>query len=441
MGKRAVVGKWVAGVLAAGVFLGFAVQAVDRNLKRGDIGIFFGAGRAILENQDPYAESCVGCGFVYPPAVAVALVPFAALPPRLAATLWFGLNFASLVLLFATSLYLLERPGSGPAPWLRAKLRAAAAGKLNSVVVATVVITAPVWLENLNFGLLNIHLSAAAVLGIALAVAGKRLLGGAAVGAALAPKVFLAPVLPYLLVKRQYAAVAFALGSAGALFLAPALVLGWGRYAALVDSWYANVIGPAKGLAFVYGGDYNISLLAVIYRYGRALGFGDLDLIYRAPPNLNTVNWALAALFVAPLAFSLRRRGGVASGAGPPDEAVRDGLRLSLFLMAGLLVLPFTWTGYYIAAVFPVMAVVFSLRETPSRTTQVLGSLGAAFFLVAFGVFTSTDLWGTGKAVFYKYGVVTAGGLCLYAAVVVALLSPRRARPTGASRPSNGQSA
>ncbi len=423
MGKRAVVGKWLAGVLAAGGFFAFAAQAVDRNLRRGDVGIFFGAGRAILENQDPYAESCVGCGFVYPPHVAVALVPFAALPPRVAAAVWFGLNFASLLLLFATSLYLLERPDSGPVPWLRAKLRAAAAGKLNSVVVATVVITAPVWLENLNFGLLNIHLSALAVLGIACAVAGKRLLGGAAVGAALAPKFFLAPVLPFLLLKRRYAAVALALGSAAALYLAPALVLGWGRYATLVHSWYANVIGPAKGLAFVYGGDYNISLLAVIYRYGCALGFSDLDLIYRAPPNMNTANWALAALFLAPLAFSLRRRGGVASGAGPTGEAVRDGLRLSLLLMAGLLVLPFTWTGYYAAAVFPVMTVVFALRERPSRLPQILGSLGVAFFLVAFAVFTSTDLWGAGKAAFYKYGVVTAGGLSLYAAVTTLLFS------------------
>jgi len=411
--------------------LAFAVVAVDKSIRRGDIAIFFDAARGIIENRDPYAGSCVGCGFINPPYFALLMVPFAAAPRVVAATVWFLLNFASLVLLFATALYLLERPGVGIAPWLRAKLRRLATGKLNIFVVAAAVITAPLWYENLTYGQINIHISTLSLLGVYFATAGGRLVGGALLGAAFAPKLFTVPVLLYLLIKREYRAVAYALLVAVALFVAPAALLGWGRNAALLQSWYDNVIGPAKGLAFVYGGDFNISLIAVIYRLCRSLGLEDSALIYRRTFNLNTLNWVLAALFLSPLAVSiLRGRRGRNAGGGHAGTTV-DGLRLSLIIVTGLLVIPFTWAGYYVAAAFPVMAVVFSLRETPSRITRVLGLLGTAFFLVAFGVFTSTDLWGAAKAVFYKYGAVTAGGLSLYAAVTISLLSPRRAARRG----------
>jgi hypothetical protein len=414
--------------LAVVILVAFAALAVDKSMRRGDIGVFFGAGRALLEGRDPYAGGCVGVGFIYPPYFAVAMVPFAVAPRLVAAAAWFLLNFASLVLLFATALYLLERPAERLGPWLGGRLRRLAAGKLNGAVVATVALTAPLALDNIAFGTINLPVCALSLAGIYFALTARAALGGASLGAAVTPKFFAAPLWLYLLYRKKYAAAGWAVATVAALFVAPAAILGWGRNAALAASWYDTVIRPARGLAFVYGGAYNVSLTAAVYRLFRAWGVDDLDLIYRPFWNLNTLNWVFAAALFSPLAhffLARRRRGGGAAG----EEGVADALALSLFLVASLLLVPFVWANYYVAAVLPVMAVLYAFRGEVWGPARVASVALVVLFAVVFGVFTSTDLWGKGKEAFYHYGLVTAGGVSLYAAVVVALLAATRRKP------------
>lgn len=420
--------KWLAVALVTALFFGLALAAVDKSYRRGDLRIFLVAGKGIIENAEPYAGSSAGSGFIYPPYFAVMMVPFTVAPRVVGATAWFLLNFASLVLLFATSLYLLERPPVKMARWFREKLRALWGGKLNGVVAAAVVITAPLWFENLTFGPINIQICALSLLGVYFAAAGRRVAGGALLGAAVAPKFFAAPVLLYLLIKKEYRVVAYALATAAVLYVAPAALLGWGRNAALLGTWYDKVIAPAKGAALAYGMGYNISLMAAIYRLCVSSGLCDAAFIYRTPFLINALNLALAALLLLPLAFYFlkrRRREEV----GSSGDGVVDGLQLSLIIVSGLLVIPFAWGAYYVAAALPVMAVLYARRETSSRAARVVCPVLLALFFVIFACFTSSDIWGEGRVAFYYYGLITAGGLCLYAAVVVALMSPRRARP------------
>lgn len=425
----------VALVLITALFLGLAVKAIDKSFRRGDLRTFIVAGKGIWENTQPYAGSSAGAGFIYPPYFAVLMVPFA-LPPRVVgATAWFAFNFAALVLLFATSLYMLERPAATMAPWLRAKLRALWNGKINAVLAAAVVITGPLWLENLNFGTINVHLCALALLGVYFAATGKRAVGGLLLGAAVAPKFVIAPVLLYVLIEKEYRVVAYALATVAALYVAPAAVLGWGRNAALFGAWYGKVIGPAKGAAFAYGMGYNISLIAAIYRLCVSAGICGADFIYRSPFVFNGLNVVLAAAFLSPLAFYALKRRRVGGETGRRDEGVADALRLSLIIVCGLLFVPFTWGAYYVAAVLPVMAVLYALRRMSSRPARFVCPALLALFFVAFACLTSSDIWGEERFAFYYYGLVTAGGLCLYAAVVVALFSPR---PAVAAAPASG---
>ena len=420
--------KWLVVALVTALFLGLAVKAVDKSFRRGDLRTFIVAGKGIIEYTQPYAGSSAGAGFIYPPYFAVLMVPFAAAPRVVGATAWFLLNFAALVLLFATSLYLLERPSARMAPWLRAKLRVLWNGKVNGVVAAAVVITGPLWLENINFGTINIQLCALALLGVYFAAGGKRVVAGILLGAAVSPKFFAAPVLLYLFFKKEYRPVAYALATVALLYGAPAALLGWGRNAALLGAWYGKVIAPAKGAAFAYGMGYNISLMAVIYRLCEALRFCDAGSVYRTRFLFNALNLALAALSLSPLAFYFLKRRRAGEEAGPRHDGVVDGLRLSLIIVCGLLFIPFTWGAYYVAAALPVMAVLYAQREIASRRARLVCPVLLVLFFVAFACFTSSDIWGKGKAVFYYYGLVTAGGLSLYAAVVVALLSPWRPR-------------
>jgi hypothetical protein len=279
------------------------------------------------------------------------------------------------------------------------------------------------------FGTINLPVCALSLAGVYFALTARGAAGGAAVGAAITPKFFAAPTWLYLLLKRKYAAAGFTVLTVAALLVAPAAVLGWGRNAALAASWYETVIRPAKGLAFVYGGAYNISLTAATYRLCRELEMDDLGLIYRPIWNLNTWNWVLGAASLSPLAFSFfgrrRRRGGAAAVNGGVVEA----LQLSLVLVVGLLFIPFSWANYYVAAVLPVMAVLYAFRGEAWGPARAASVTLVAVFAVVFGVFTSTDLWGKGKEAFYQYGLITAGGVSLYAAVVVALLAATRRKP------------
>jgi hypothetical protein len=95
--------------MAAAVIV-FAIFQIGRCARHGDTKFFFAAGGAVLTGGDPYVDSVVGGGYLYPPFFTVLMVPFYLMPRLLAETLWFALNFASLVVLFATSLYLLEAP-------------------------------------------------------------------------------------------------------------------------------------------------------------------------------------------------------------------------------------------------------------------------------------------------------------------------------------------
>jgi hypothetical protein len=326
--------------------------------------------------------------------------------------------------LFATSLYLLEAPPEPLGRWLGRKLGRLTEGRFSRVVVATAVLSARYWMDNVGYGHVNAVLWALSLLGVYFALR-RRPGGGALLGAAVATKLITAPVLAYLFVKRRWAAVVVALVVAAVLLVGPAAALGWERNVELFKDWYVKVVRSSMVESYYLGYDYNMSLHSLIYVYARWLsGAADRLTLYR-PAWFPYVRWAVTLLFVAPFFFPyLRRR----KPRGAADAAAIGGLQLSIIIIAGVLLSPASWPSHFVATVFPYMAALYVLREAASRSARVACYVLLALSFIAHSL-TSGDIWGAAmREAFYDLKCITWATLLLYAAIVVLLLSPRSAR-------------
>jgi len=160
-------------------------------------GTLWEPARALLDGRPIYpppteAAVVVGNPAVYPPLFILATVPLALVPVGTAAWLWFVL----LAVGVAVSLWIL-----GVRDW-------------RCYVLA---VTSPVVVHGLFFGNLTVLL----VLPLALAwkYRDHALVAGLAVGVAVAAKLFVAPLVVWLLLTRRFRAAAWAVGSAALLVL------------------------------------------------------------------------------------------------------------------------------------------------------------------------------------------------------------------------------
>jgi len=160
-------------------------------------GTLWEPARALLDGRPIYpppteAAVVVGNPAVYPPLFILATVPLALVPVGTAAWLWFVL----LAVGVAVSLWIL-----GVRDW-------------RCYVLA---VTSPVVVHGLFFGNLTVLL----VLPLALAwkYRDHALVAGLAVGLAVAAKLFVAPLVVWLLLTRRFRAAAWAVGSAALLVL------------------------------------------------------------------------------------------------------------------------------------------------------------------------------------------------------------------------------
>lgn len=168
-------------------------------------GTLWEPARAVLDGTDVYPEPTretilLGNPAVYPPLFVLLSLPLALLPVGVASWLWFALLGASVY----------------------AALRILGIRDWRCLVLA---VTSPVVVHGLSFGNLTVLL----LLPLALAWRwrDRARLAGLAVGVAIAAKLFVWPLLVWLLLTRRFAAAAWALGSAVVLVLAPWALIGF----------------------------------------------------------------------------------------------------------------------------------------------------------------------------------------------------------------------
>jgi alpha-1,2-mannosyltransferase len=215
-----------------------------------DFHVFWNVGREVLEGR--------GGGFVYPAPAALAMVPFALLPYGVAAAVFAGLALAAIPLTLLAV---------GVRDW-----RCHGAALLAAPTIAV-----------LGAGALSSLLALMAAL--AWRFRDRRLVAAALVGAAIVAKLFLWPLLVWLVATRRSRTAAIVVGGGLAAALAGWAVIGFAGlrdYPALIgglassqqaDGYAPVSLGLALGLpstaARALAALVGLGLLALAFRHGR----------------------------------------------------------------------------------------------------------------------------------------------------------------------------
>lgn len=187
-----------------------------------------------------------------PPIMALILRPFAELPPLIGSIAWFYFKALLTVLAVGWVLRLLDTP-SRPFPlW----------GQGLAVLLALRPIEGDLVHGNVNLFIMFL------VVAVLYALTCRRgLLAGLTLGLAIACKVTPALIVPYLVWKRAWAALAgTAAGLLLFLWLVPGLVLGWTENQDYLATWWRNMVVPYALEGKVTTEHQNQSLPGLLHR-------------------------------------------------------------------------------------------------------------------------------------------------------------------------------
>ncbi len=293
--SRAAATQWHADVLWAS-----ALRSLGGSAEPYDLQVFLAAGDDVAAGRNPYVEpgridENAGSPYVYPPALAFAVVPLAALPHKIADVHVAGVIVSLLLIASIVGGLLLL----GVRDW-------------RCHVIAVV---CPPNLEAIEYGAIGpvLFLLVGVMWRYRSSVAGS----GAAAGAALVLKLFLWPLVAWLALTRRLRAAAVA--TVGALVVALGTWAALG-FAGLVD--YPRLLRELVDLE----GANSYSAYAVLV----ALGLPD----------------ALARASVIVLAGVLLLLAWRAASAKGEDAVERDRRSLTLALAAALVATPILWLHY-----------------------------------------------------------------------------------------------
>ena len=272
------------------------VPEIWGNGKTKDYPLWYWAGQQVLSGGDLYPKDLgKPFEFIYPPLPAVLL----ALPA------WFGkiplyicLSLLNIVAWWMVGQFSNAMTGSGriPGPWLFA---------LPAFVTITFVF------DMFDLGQPNLMLLAMMLYGFWLVQHARPWMAGSMFALATAIKVFPVAVLPYLVWRRQWKAVASTLVFLGLfLFVLPAPIRGFEHNAAELKTWYRGMIGSSSEKGFGQRDEQNWSwvnqsIIAMTHRLTRPVNYNQDD-PSKPPRTMNvvnldfkTANWVVLALSLA----------------------------------------------------------------------------------------------------------------------------------------------
>jgi hypothetical protein len=353
------------------------------NGKTKDYPLWFWAGQQVLQGRDLYPNDPSGYfNFIYPPLSAVLL----ALPS------WFGkvalyscLSLLNIVAWWMTGQFSNAMTGSGkmPTPFLFA---------LPGIVTVTFVF------DMFDLGQPNLVLLALMLYGFWLLQHERAWMAGSMFALATAIKVFPVAVLPYLVWRRKWAAVASTVAFLGIfLFVVPAPIRGFQHNVSELKTWYQGMIGSSSEKGFGQRDEQNWSwvnqsIIAMTHRLTRPINYNQDDPT-KPPVTMNlldldfkTANWVVLAVslliglgFVAVL--PPRSKG------TPRSNAEELGILFCLMTVAS----PLARQYYFLWLFFPITILVhraaYEPRPAARGATWLLLALAGGLMCLSFPVF------------------------------------------------------
>ncbi len=190
-----------------------------------DFEVYQTAGQRALDAAPLYRTEDLHYQFKYLPAFAVAMIPFARVPPEMAKGIWFALSIGLLIGFVHRSMLLL--------PERRHSLQVI--GWVTALLIGKFVV------KELTNGQTNVLLGWLLITGLLAAQNGRRLVAGALVGLAVFVKPYAIAVLPWFLFAYGVGTVGVSAAVIAAGLLLPAVFYGWSGNLHLLAGWFQTV--------------------------------------------------------------------------------------------------------------------------------------------------------------------------------------------------------
>ena len=339
--------------IAAAIALIAAMGVVFvRNLT--DFAVYYAAGRSLLSGRtDLYAPDFargVVMDYRYLPFFIFAFAPLSFAPYPVAAWVWHLLNTAAIALAVASI----------------ALMYSGLSYNRTKVWTVAFLVVVPYFAMALDYGNVQLIVTALMFAGLSLALRGRDLPAAALLAVAITVKIVPALMLPYFVVTRRFTLLGLVLIITAALNLLPSIYFGVSGNRDLIARWYDHVI---VGQEFhEANGPINLSLKGQLRRT-----FTDVDYTKRVDGD-----YRYAAVNVATLSTSTVDRvwmaaaacllvGGLvliwasARASGSTSQEATDirltTLQIGLLICVMLFVGPLTSKVYLVALLWPVVAV------------------------------------------------------------------------------------
>jgi glycosyl transferase family 87 len=402
------------------------VPEIFGNGKTKDYPLWYWAGQQVLHGLNLYpSDPSHQFEFIYPPLPAVLLAPPA----------WFGKIFLYVCLsaLNAAAWWMtgqlsnaMTGSGRAPNPWLFA---------LPSFVTITFIF------DMYDLGQPNLVLLALMLYGFWLLREGRPWMGGCMFALATAIKVFPVAVLPYLVWRRQWKAVASTLVFLLVfLFVLPAPFRGFEHNVAELKTWYRGMVGSSSEKGFGQREEQNWSwvnqsIIAVTHRLTRPINYNQDDPQKQRPvKTMNVVDLSFQTANLIVVAISLAIGLGYLAVMPPASrrtersDAEEVGILFCLMTVAS----PLARQYYFMWLFFPMTVLMHRAAYDPRAAVRVgtwaLLAAAGILLLLALPLFPiDLQAWGNNLAA----TAVLAAGLVWHILHPLPALSP----PSGALQP------
>lgn len=407
--------------------IGLAFQALVKDSEW--IEVFVGAARLLRSGGDIYAA---GSAYWYPPFMALATIPFVALPEPAARLGWYALSIASIIGIVRWSW---AATGGGALPELPGRL-----SREWQIAAVGVLLAAPFALNTLAHQQVDLMIDVLVVAGCWLLLRGHNLAAAVLIGLAAAckgpPLLFAA----YLLVRRDVLGALVLVAVAAGVNLLPYVVIAppAGQHRLLV--WLNHDVLPSvSGYLGAWNADIgaNQSLAGTLQWLATAGlqwtpdGLSIVADIRATPRSLTKgIGYALMlALLVISLVAALRGQrlaGTMRTTPGAPALPGHSALELGAVAMLMLLMSPMTGLAHLGIVVLPGFALARIMFATADRAVWI------AVLIAILGALTvNKDLVGSTLYTIVQYGgVATWTMAALWLGCVIALARGYGGAPT-----------
>lgn len=371
------------------------VPEIFGNGKTKDYALWYWAGQQVLHGGDLYPSSAgEQFPFIYPPLPAILLaIPswFGKVP------LYLGLSILNAVAWWLTAQFSNAMTGSGrtPGPWLFA---------LPGFATVTFVF------DMFDLGQPNLVLLVMMLYGFWSLQHQRSLLAGFMFALAAGIKVFPVAVLPYLVWRRQWAAVASMIVFTGILlFVVPAPFRGFQHNAAELKTWYQGMVGSSSEKGFGQRDEQNWSwvnqsIIAVTHRLVRPLNYNQED-PNKPPRTMNLIDVDFKTANAIVLAVSLALGLGFLAVMPPARRrtARSDAEELGILLCLMTVASPLARQYYFMWLFFPMTVLIhraaYDERPRVRLGTWIALAVAGLLLLLALPLFPlALQAWGNNLA-------------------------------------------